>query len=50
MDKKASTPTKEEQINQWSKLYDRQITEEEYKEICDNLRGFFKLLHEWNEE
>ena len=30
-----------------SKLYGRQISEEEYREICDNLSGFFKTLHEW---
>jgi hypothetical protein len=40
--------TKQEQVDQWSKLYGRQITEEEYREICDNLSGFFKLLHEWD--
>jgi len=41
---------KKEQIDQWSKLYGRQITEEEYKEICNNLSGFFKTLHEWDKE
>jgi hypothetical protein len=29
--------SEQEQIDQWSKLYGRQITEEEYWEICDNL-------------
>jgi len=38
--------TKQEQIDQCPKLYGRQITEEEYREICDNLSGFFKTLHE----
>lgn len=42
--------TKQKQIDQWSKLYGRQITEEEHKEICDNLSGFFKMLHEWDKE
>lgn len=42
--------TEQEQIDQWSKLYDKQITEEEYKEICNNLCEFFKLLYEWNKE
>jgi len=42
--------TKQEQIDQWSKLYGRQISEEEYREICDNLSGFFKALREWSSE
>jgi len=37
---------KKENIAEWSKLYGRQITEEEYREICDNLYNFFTLLHE----
>lgn len=41
---------KQEQINQWSNLYGKQITEEEYGEIRDNLSGFFKILHEWVKE
>lgn len=40
--------TQQEQIEQWSKFYGRQITEEEYRQIGDNLRGYFKLLHEWD--
>jgi len=35
-------------LYQWSKLYGRQIAEGEYREICDNLSGFFKILHEWD--
>jgi len=42
--------TKQEQIDGWSKLYGRQITEEEYREICDNLSGFFNTLYEWDNE
>ena len=42
--------TKQEQIDQWSKLYGRQITEEEYKQIGDNLSGFFVTLHEWDKK
>lgn len=42
--------TRQEQIDQWFKLYGRQITEEEYREIRDNLSGFFKMLHEWDKE
>jgi hypothetical protein len=41
---------KQEQIKAWSKLYGRQITEEEYREICNNLYGFFKILLEWDKE
>jgi hypothetical protein len=40
----------QEQIKAWSRLYGRQITEEEYREISDNLRGYFETLHSWNEE
>jgi hypothetical protein len=36
----------EEQIENWSKLYGKAISEEEYKEICRNLEGFFSTLRE----
>lgn len=39
---------KKSQIKRWSQLYGRQITEEEYREICDNLKGFFDTLREWD--
>ena len=39
---------KQSQIKEGSRLYGRQITEEEYREICDNLKGFFDTLHEWD--
>jgi hypothetical protein len=42
--------TRREQIEQWSKLYGRQITKEEYREICDNLSKFFEILHKWDKE
>lgn len=35
---------KQSQIKEWSRLYGRQITEEEYREICDNLKTYFELL------
>jgi len=35
-------------IQAWSELYGRQITEEEYREICDNLKGFFDILLKWD--
>lgn len=41
---------KQKKIDQWSKFYDRQISEEEYKEICDNLRECFNTLQEWGRE
>lgn len=37
---------KQDQIKEWSQLYGRQITEEEYCEICDNLKRYFELLIE----
>lgn len=40
--------TKQEQIDQWSKLYGRQINEEGYRKIRDILYGFFKMLYEWD--
>ena len=39
-----------EQIKEWSRLYGRQITEEEYNEICANLDGFFDVLASWDRE
>ena len=36
----------QKQIEEWSKLYARQMTEEEYIEIRDNLAAYFELLHE----
>lgn len=39
--------TKQKQL---SKLYGKQITEEEHRGLCNNLSGFFKILHEWNGE
>jgi len=38
------------QNNEWSKLYGRQITEEEYREIRDNLTEFFEMLYAWEKE
>lgn len=40
----------QEQIKEWSRLYGRQITEEEYCEICDNLKGFFSILDQWGQK
>jgi len=39
---------KQSQINEWSRLYGRQITEEEYRQICSNLDGFFCTLEKWD--
>lgn len=37
-----------QQIQNWSKLYDKPISETEYKEICQNLGGFFEILKQWS--
>ncbi len=42
--------TKEQQIEGWSKLYGKRISEEEFKEICDNLYGFFNTIKQWDDE
>lgn len=34
----------------WEGLYGRPISDDEYREICSNLRGFFDLLREWDKE
>ncbi len=39
--------TKQEQIQEWSKLYGRTISDEEFMEICFNLNRFFTTLKEW---
>ncbi len=38
--------TKEEGLAFWSKKYGRPISDEEYREICDNLYNFFSILDE----
>jgi len=38
------------EVNHWSKLYGRQISGEECREICDNLSVFFNLLYEWDKK
>ena len=42
--------TKQQQIQKWSKMYGRPISEEEFAEICDNLNGFFTTLKQWSDE
>lgn len=42
--------TKQEQIQKWSKLYGRPISDEELTEINANLNGFFATLKEWDDE
>ena len=43
--------TKQQQIQEWSKVYDRPISDEELTaEINDNLNGFFTTLKEWDDE
>lgn len=37
------------QIKNWERYYGRPISETVYKEICDNLNGFFSILKEWDD-
>lgn len=37
-------------IDEWSRLYGRSISEEEYLEIRENLVNFFTALHRWKRE
>jgi chemotaxis regulatin CheY-phosphate phosphatase CheZ len=36
------------QRKHWEGLYRKPIGEEDYRNICDNLKNFFNLLHEWD--
>jgi hypothetical protein len=38
----------DKQIEHWSKLYGREITQQEYAEIYQNLNGFFSILEQWD--
>ena len=33
----------------WSQLYGKPLSQDECKEICDNLNGFFSVLKQWEE-
>lgn len=37
-------------VKGWSLLYGRCLSQEECKEISDNLNGFFSLLKEWDDK
>jgi len=37
-------------MDKWAKMYGFQISETEYDEIVHNLKNFFDLLHEWDQE
>ena len=41
---------KQQQIQEWSRLYDNPISEDEFKEICANLNGFFTTLKQWSDD
>ena len=43
------TPNKDH-VKEWERLYGRPVSEEEYREICANLNGFFTLLGRWAKE
>jgi hypothetical protein len=34
----------------WSQLYGKPVSQEECREICDNLCGFFSVLKEWDDK
>lgn len=42
--------TKQQQIQEWSKLYRRPVSEEDFTEICTNLNGFFMTLKQWSDD
>ena len=42
--------SRQQQIDQWSKLYGRQISDEEYRCIFQNLNGFFSTLKQWSDD
>ena len=42
--------TKQQQIQEWSKLYGRNISDDEYTEICQNLKNFFSILKQWSDD
>lgn len=42
--------SKESQIQEWSRLYNRPISEQELTEIYNNLNGFFSILRQWSED
>lgn len=41
---------KQQKIQEWCRLYNKPISEIEYKEICDNLNGFFETLKQWADD
>lgn len=41
---------KQQKIQEWCRLYNKPISEIEYKEICDNLNGFFETLKQWSDD
>lgn len=42
--------TKQQQIQGWSRLYDKPISEEELAEMNTNLNGFFTTLKQWSND
>ena len=40
----------QETIDLWQPHYKEKLTEEDAREIIQNLTGFFKLLNEWDKE
>ncbi len=50
MTSKKFKSTNNEGIKEWSKLNGKVITEDDYSEICQNLNGFFEILHQWKQK
>ena len=42
--------SKQREIQEWSRLYRRQISDDEFAEICFSLNGFFSTLKEWADD
>lgn len=49
MGNRGSMDTKQ-QIQDWSTLYGKPISETEYREISQNLGAFFSILKEWDDK
>lgn len=46
MNKKAINRT----IKAWQPFYKKKLTEEDAREIIENVGGYFNVLHEWDKE
>ncbi len=37
-------------LEEWSRLYERPVSSENYEEVCHNLSGFFMTLKQWSDD